>query len=501
MSRVRGLSLTELTRTLSEFHPVLTGDASVALTDVCQDSRQLESGALYVVRVGERNDGRSFIDAALAAGARAVMAAHDTELPALTVPILRVNDVRRALGFAAEAVHGFPSRSLALVGITGTNGKTTTACLLRQCLELLGHPSASIGTLGFEFAGHVDRSSLTTPEACAVSRFLARVLRQGGTHAAMEVSSHALEQGRVDALRFDVAALTNLTQDHLDYHHTFDRYGSAKARLFRELAPRRRVLNIGDEFGAKLMVEHPKGALSVSFSGAADVGYGTATSEAYATQLTVDTPAGAVEIRTRLVGAHNVENWLTTIAVVHALGLDVHRLTEVAPFVLPAPGRLERCEREADDITALVDYAHTPDALRRALETVRELALSTGGRVWCVFGCGGDRDAAKRPQMGAVAGRLADVVIVTNDNPRTEAPEVIAAAIEVGMRGAASDTRVCLDRERAILQALSEAQPGDVVLIAGKGHEDYQLIGDRSTPFDDREVARRGLERRRKERG
>lgn len=502
-----GLTLTELFDALQAFTPELVGSGRARVLDVCQDSREVKPGALFVARRGQHSDGTRFVEAAIGAGAVAVLAERGTPVR-WGVPTVLVDDVRRAIGFAAEAVHHEPSRSLSLIGITGTNGKTTTASLLRQCLEQLGHATLQIGTLGFEFAGEHRPGQLTTPEADAVSRALAAARDRGASCAVMEVSSHALEQRRVDALHFDVAAFTNLTQDHLDYHGTLADYGAAKARLFRELRPRHVVLDVDDAFGRALFSElEQRGqrapgarAIAVGRGPAAHVRCERAELTPAGTELRFHTPAGEVEFHTALVGDHDVDNWLVVAGVLHALGFELERLVQIAPAVRPAPGRLERCETAADDVVVLVDYAHTPDALERVLRSARRIAETTGGQLWCVFGCGGDRDRGKRPLMGRLAVTFADRVIVTNDNPRTESPGDIAAEIESGMRDTPGAYSVSLDREEAIACAVRSASSKDVIVIAGKGHEDYQIIGEQRLPFDDRAVARRALAARRQER-
>ncbi len=497
MSAASGILLSDIARELGAFDARLAGQ-DVRVSDVCQDSRQVRPGTLFVARVGERSDGRDYIPKAIAAGASAILLEHGSEPePALEVPLLLVRDIRRALGFAAEAVHGHPSRKLALVGITGTNGKTTTASLLRQCLDALGHPTAQLGTLGFEFGEIVRGGALTTPEADAVSRFLAEVVRLGATHAVMEVSSHALDQGRVDALSFAVAAFSNLTRDHLDYHASFEAYGDAKARLFRELRPQHSVINIDDAFGARLASELGGRAIAVGRAHGAGVELRRCEIGPHSTCLEVMVGGSQLRLETTLVGEHNVDNWLLTLGISSALGLDLDALSAISKSVSSAPGRMERCEGQDDDITVLVDYAHTPDALERALGAARSLSDRRGARLHVVFGCGGDRDRTKRPLMGAAAGRLADTAIITNDNPRTEDPQAIADEIEAGMKGVPAAYKVCLDREQAIFVAVLGAAPNDVVLIAGKGHEDYQLVGAQRLSFDDRIVARHALAHRR----
>jgi UDP-N-acetylmuramoyl-L-alanyl-D-glutamate--2,6-diaminopimelate ligase len=388
------------------------------------------------------------------------------------------------------------------VGITGTNGKMTTTHLVRAAVDgALGRSSCGVlGTVGHSFGGWYADAEHTTPEADDVARTMAEMRARGATHVAMEVSSHALTLGRVRAVRFRVAAFTNLTQDHLDFHGSMAEYAASKARLFTELGPGAAVLNVDDAFGRELVarVRAPLVRVSARVGADADVVPLSARIDAGGIHARVRTPDGEVGIDSRLVGAHNLENLLLALGIAQALDLDVSRAAEALSREPGAPGRLERCDGEDDDVVVLVDYAHTPDALARALDSVRAI---TTGRVWCVFGCGGDRDRAKREPMGEAVARRADVAIVSNDNPRTEDPRAIAEAVVAGVRAAGKVPLVELDRRKAIEQAVRSASRGDVVLVAGKGHEDYQIVGTVKHPFDDRIEARRALAERRGARG
>jgi UDP-N-acetylmuramoyl-L-alanyl-D-glutamate--2,6-diaminopimelate ligase len=490
-----GLQLGELCRELAAFSPTLTGSVQTFVADLHQDSRRVREGDLFVARDGLRSHGAAHAAEAVAKGAAAVMIQRGAALPDLGVPVLEVDDVRRAAAFAAEAIFAFPTRRLGVVGITGTNGKTTTAWLASAAINGGGGRCGRIGTLGFSFAGVDEDSALTTPECDDLSRFAASIEERGATHVAMEVSSHALDLGRVAALRFAVAAFTNLSQDHLDYHVTMDRYAASKRRLFEEHAPQVAVLNVDDAMGRDLAASHPGRTLTVSRRGAADVMPRGVQLDASGIRGQIQLPSGTVGLETRLVGEHNLDNVLLCLGIVEALGLDVAAAAASLSSATQVPGRLERCDQPHDDVVVLVDYAHTPDALARVLATVRGL---TARRVTCVFGCGGDRDAGKRPHMGEVVGRLADYAIVTNDNPRSERPEAIAAAVEEGLRASGTPYQVMLDRAAAIEHAVLAAEPGDVVLLAGKGHEPYQIVGGERRAFDDRDEARRALARRRK---
>ena len=477
--------------------PLTGGD--VMVTDVKQDSRRVAPGDLFVARAGGKRDGASFVLDAVARGAVAVLADAGAPLPQVSVPVLRVDDARRALGVLAEAVHGKPSSQLSVVGITGTNGKTTTAWLAEQVLSRAGGAAARLGTLGYSFQGDVVDESLTTPEADDVSRFARRALDRGARQFVMEVSSIALVQSRVDAIAFEVAAFTNFTQDHLDFHGSMDAYGEAKARLFTELSPANSVLFVDDPFGRELSRRASGNVITVGRAEGAQIRAEDARGDARGIAARVTTPSGPLNVESRLLGAHNLENILVTLGIVHALGLDLGRAAEALRTASAAPGRLERCDEPGDDVVVLVDYAHTPDALSRGLEAVRAVALGTGGKVHCVFGCGGDRDPGKRPRMGAAVGASADRATLTSDNPRTEDPAKIAAAVEAGLRESGVAYDVVLDRHAAIEHAVLSAAPGDLVLLAGKGHEPYQIVGTEYRPFDDRVEAAAALAKRRKE--
>jgi UDP-N-acetylmuramoyl-L-alanyl-D-glutamate--2,6-diaminopimelate ligase len=511
-----GLRLDELSRDLP-MRAQIVGDASVRVSGVRHDSRAIERGDLFVARRGEKVDGAHFVRDAVTRGAAAIMTAHAAfgtiDARALGVPVLLVDDPAAALGFVASAVYGHPSFALEVVGITGTNGKTTTAHLTRAAIDgALGAKVCGVlGTVGHAYGEWRSDAAHTTPEADDVARVMAAMRAKGATHVAMEVSSHALDLGRVRGVHFRVAALTNLTQDHLDFHGSMEAYGESKARLFTELGPGSAVVNVDDAFGADLVGRIKAPLVRVSARLDADARVEIAPREvrleATGTAATVRTPAGDVRIASRLVGAHNLENLLLSLGIAHALELDLGRAADALSREAGAPGRFERCDGEGDDVTVLVDYAHTPDALVRALDAVRGVLRGpagpgdAGARVWCVFGCGGDRDPTKRGPMGEAVARRADVAVVTSDNPRTEDPRAIADAVVAGVRRAGVEPVVDLDRRRAIDFAVRSASRGDAVLIAGKGHEDYQLVGMVKLPFDDRAEARRALAERRRASG
>ncbi|MFT3771161.1 MAG: UDP-N-acetylmuramoyl-L-alanyl-D-glutamate--2,6-diaminopimelate ligase [Minicystis sp.] len=503
------LTLREL---VHEIPDAVLGDdstAEVRVSGVHHDSRRVAPGDLFVARAGARANGTRFIADAAARGATAVLVERGSEVDTLGLPRIEAVDVPRALAFAAAAVYGHPTFSLEVVGITGTNGKTTTAHLVQAAVDACGGRCGIVGTLGYRFADLDLPPTHTSPEADELARIGAAMRARGATHLVMEVSSIALAAKRTEAVRFRVAAFTNLTQDHLDYHGTMEEYAAAKARLFFDLAPGGAAVNVDDAFGRELATRlapegprGPKEAPLCRFSARVDATREEA--EVAPTRLaithagidmTARTPAGDVEIRSPLLGAHNVSNLLTALSAAWLLDLDVKVAARALSAPIVVPGRLERCDDPAaDDVAVLVDYAHTPDALARVLAGVRGLG---SGRVVCVFGCGGDRDPLKRPLMGEAVGKLADVAIVTNDNPRSEDPKAIADAILPGLAGSKAEVIVELDRRRAIERAVIEAEPGDVIILAGKGHEPYQIIGATTLKFDDRDEARRALAMRR----
>lgn len=493
-----GISVSSLLGVLHGEAPRLIGDGNVQLRGVRQDSRRVEAGDLFVARSGGKVSGAQFAQAAVERGAVALLVERGAALPSVSVPLIEVTDARRSLALAAEAVYGNPTRKLSLIGITGTNGKTTTAWLVERALSGAGAKPARLGTVGFSFDGKSEDSALTTPEADDISRYAAGVRDAGGTHFVMEVSSIALSLERVRGLHFEVAAFSNLTQDHLDFHGSLAEYGEAKARLFGELSPEASVINIDDPFGSKLAARAAGKVTRVSKRPGADLYPKQITVDAHGIRGSIHTPTAEIQLESRLVGEHNLENLLLALGILHASGVDLQRAVRALGEAPQVPGRLERCDEPGDDLLVLVDYAHTPDALERVLIATRGL---TSRRVLCVFGCGGDRDPQKRPRMGAAVGRLADYAYLTNDNPRTEDPRAIANAVEVGLREMDAKYEVELDRARAIERAVSRAEAGDVVLIAGKGHEPYQIIGDQSLPFDDRNEARSALAQRRRRGG
>ena len=488
---VCGATLAEIARELPE--ATVLGDVATRVRDVRHDSREVEPGDLFAARPGTKTDGARFAHDAVARGAAAVLTPRPLDV---AVPQVVAPDIERALALAASTVWSHPTWHLDVIGITGTNGKTTTAWLVEHALTKLGARPGLLGTVAHRFGARTWPALHTTPEADDLARRFAAMRDAGATHAVMEVSSHAIAQQRVGAVRFRVAALTNITQDHLDFHGTMERYVAAKRALFEKLGPGASVVNADDATGADLARTLPN-AISYSRKGVeADLRAIEGGARHGGIDARVSTPEGEVRLRSPLVGAHNVENLLAAVGILGALEFPYGRAVEALADALGAPGRLERVRPTAGEASfeVLVDYAHTPDALERVLATVR---ATTPGRVICVFGCGGDRDPGKRPLMGAAVARVADFAFVTNDNPRTEDPARIAAAAVAGFQSVRGDGyAVVLDRREAIAAAVAMARAGDAVLIAGKGHEPYQEVNGVRAPFDDRDEARAALDAR-----
>jgi UDP-N-acetylmuramoyl-L-alanyl-D-glutamate--2,6-diaminopimelate ligase len=473
---------------------------------VVHDSRQAGPGDLFVAVRGLSVDGHAYVAAALAKGAAAAVVEDPAALPGDAAGAV-VADSRVALALCASALWDHPTRSLRLAGVTGTNGKTTTTYLVEAICQKAGLEPGLIGTVGYRFAGRSLPAPHTTPDPVALQALFAEMRAAGVTHCVMEVSSHALEQRRVEGCHFEVAAFTNLTQDHLDYHGSMDSYYAAKKRLFTELLPAggTAVVNLDDPRGPDLRAACKGRVLTFSLANPeADLCAAHPRFSADGVSAALRTPIGPIDLRSPLVGTYNLQNLLGATAMALALGIPAEPIAQALASCRGAPGRLERVDNERG-VGIFVDYAHTPDALDRALAAVRE---QTRARLVAVFGCGGDRDRTKRPQMGAVAARRADLVVVTSDNPRTEDPLSIIEMILPGVRSTgipqlAPEAAVAPrargfvvepDRRRAIRLAITAAQPGDAVVIAGKGHEDYQILGKTKIHFDDREEARAALE-------
>jgi UDP-N-acetylmuramoyl-L-alanyl-D-glutamate--2,6-diaminopimelate ligase len=481
------VTLLELARGLAGI--TIHGDASAEVTALHVDSRAVGPGDAFVAIPGANADGHDYIPAAVAAGARVVVSERAVELPGGVINLV-VADARASLAVLARNFYGDPSRSLTLVGITGTNGKTSTAYLAQRVLEAGGFPCARFGTVAHDIAGIEHPAATTTPDALELNGLLRAALDGGQTAAVAEASSHALVGRRLDGVRLQVAAWTNLTQDHLDFHRTMDEYRDAKLAIFDHLAP---------DGGAALNADDPYcddfAAAAQERAGVQPVTYGVADNAGLRAEDIQATAAGATftlargsertPVRLSLLGAYNVHNALAALAIGFALDLAPDAACDGVESLRTVPGRFEPVDA-GQNFTAAVDYAHTPDALEHLLAAARALG---SGRVIAVFGCGGDRDRSKRPIMGRIGAAMSDVAIMTSDNPRSEDPAAILREVAAGAPEG-SNTRSIVDREEAIAAAVAEAEAGDIVLIAGKGHEDYQILGDRRIDFDDRQVLR-----------
>jgi len=522
----------------------------VSITRLTSDSRMVQAGDTFVAYPGTQADGRNFIMQAIERGANAVIwDAHGFEWNGKwTVPNLAVHDLKQQAGFLADHVYGHPSQKLWMVGVTGTNGKTSISHWLSRTFNALGRKSAVLGTLGNGFPAALQATANTTPDALLVHGLLAEYEQQGAQSVAMEVSSHALVQGRVNGVNFDVALLTNLTRDHLDFHGDMQSYAAAKRRLFDWEKLKYAVLNLDDDFGAELAEELVLGDASPSplpnplsettshstrlqntaakslvipqagegandplrgYSNLEVIGYGLdneslklaerlgirmvygtlAHFDAQGLILQLHTSWGAAAMQSKLIGRFNASNLLGALAVLLVSEVGLDDAARELGLQKAVAGRMQTLGSKGTP-AVVVDYAHTPDALEKVLNTLREVTEPSGGKVICVFGCGGDRDRGKRPMMGTVASKFADVRIITSDNPRSEEPREIINAIVAGMQG---EYQVIEDRARAITHAINKAQANDTVLLAGKGHEDYQEIKGERHPFSDGEIAHRAL--------
>jgi UDP-N-acetylmuramoyl-L-alanyl-D-glutamate--2,6-diaminopimelate ligase len=492
----RAMAVSELLAALPE--KAVVGTLPASIRAIRDDSRKIGPGDCFVAVPGLRQDARRFVPEALQRGAT-LLVTERPGLPDLRIAQILVPSARVALGRIADAYYQHPSRRLTVVGITGTNGKTTTSYLVEALLRARGLRTGVLGTIQYRVGDRTLPAGQTTPDALELQSMLASMYADGVRGVAMEVSSHALALARVDEVAFDIGVFTNLTQDHLDFHGTFDEYRRAKRRLFEllERSPkpaRTAVVNGDDPAGAELTRGLALPVVTFGLRPPAAVCAMDWQSSLEGIRLTAATPAGTVALRSPLIGEHNVMNVLGAVATGLALGLTLDTVAGSLAGIGAVPGRFEQVDA-GQPFLVVVDYAHTPDALERVLGTARKL---TRGRLGIVFGCGGDRDRGKRPLMGAIAARLADQVWVTSDNPRSEQPEAIIAEVVAGIAGADVGRRVVRepDRHSAIAGALSWAAAGDTVVIAGKGHETYQIVGTRVLPFDDRDVARQILRER-----
>ena len=476
------------------------GDMHVPVASLTDDSRQIKPGALFVAVKGERLDGHSYVHEAVTGGAAALILQDASVSQDQPVPTVILRDSRRALGILAARLLHDPSAHLRMIGVTGTNGKTTITYLCKAVLESAKRHVGLIGTVAYEIGSERIGASHTTPGAVELQQLLARMVQGGLDAVAMEVSSHALAMDRTSGCEYDTAVFTNLTQDHLDYHHTMEKYFQAKLRLFTELTtlgskpgPKRAIVNADDPWGPRIKEACRVPVWTYSIRESSDIRAHDVRLSVDGTRFRAVTPSGDCQVESRLVGEHNVSNVLAAIGVGLSEGLSLDVIREGIATVQNVPGRFERVEA-GQNFSIVVDYAHTEDALVRLLTAAQ--ALKTG-RIITVFGCGGDRDRGKRPKMGRAATERSDVVILTSDNPRTEDPMAILKEVEAGVREVLETSRVryemIADRRIAIETAIREARRGDMVLIAGKGHEDYQIIGKQKFHFDDREVAREAV--------
>lgn len=468
------------------------GEIDVEVREIVSDSKRVAPGSLFVALTGSKQEGREFIPEAIERGAAAVVL--EGAMPRIeperegSLAVVRVADSRRALSHLASFFFGNPTGGMRLVGVTGTNGKTTTTFLVHSLLKESGLKAGLLGTIHYDLAGRTMEATHTTPGLIDLQRYFSEMRSAGATHAVMEVSSHALDQGRVDGCRFDAAVFTNLTQDHLDYHGTLEAYFASKRKLF-DLTDGRRLINIDDPWGRTLLEAAPERSWSYGIERKGDFYPKEIESGFDGIRMTVETPIGEIGIVSSLVGRYNIYNLLAAIGVGVSLGLSRPAISAGIASMGGVPGRFEKIDL-GQSFTVIVDYAHTEDALNRLLQAVGDLSPR---RIITVFGCGGDRDRGKRPRMGAVSARLSRKTILTSDNPRSEAPMSILREIEAGFPSPAPDYEVIPDRREAIERAIGLAEAGDAVVIAGKGHENYQIIGRERLPFDDRQVARNAL--------
>ena len=481
---------------LQELWPATSAaHAAIPVSALALDSRAVRPGMLFIALKGQARDARDFIPAVIAAGAVAVLAEQDAAWPAMAVidgvPVIPVADLAQQVGVIAARFHGEPSRRLDVVAVTGTNGKTSVANLAAGALSQLGRRAAVLGTLGNGFYGRLEKSTHTTLDACQLQAMLGQFVAEDAHSVCLEASSHGLVQGRLNGTAIDVAVFTNLTRDHLDYHGDMESYAAAKERLFRWPGLRAAVINADDAAGDRYAAAVASGIPVLRYSQRADSQAELRALAIHPTlaglSLRLATPLGDCDLAVPLLGRFNVSNLLAVAGVLVALGVPLAELADALRFAQPVPGRMESFSGEHP--TVVVDYAHTPDALEQVLSSLREHAA---GQLVCVFGCGGDRDAGKRAQMGAIAARLADQVVVTSDNPRSEDPRAIIDAIVSGT-GEGAAIHVEDDRRRAIHKAITAARRDDIVLIAGKGHEDYQEIAGVRHPFSDVDEVRLAL--------
>lgn len=481
-------------RTLAELLTPVSGlelDADIAelvVTGLSQDSRNVSPGDLFLARTGVSHKGIDFVQSAAAEGAVAAVV-NQAELAAAepikaAIPLIAVEDVNRLIGSIASEYYGHPTRDMKVVGVTGTNGKTSCSHYIAQLMASAGEVSALIGTVGNGLLDNMQQATHTTPDAVSLQALFAELKQQGATLVVMEVSSHALDQHRVGGVEFDVAAFTNLSRDHLDYHGDMASYGAVKSKMFTELGVPSQVINLDDDYGQRLVgIAQAKQLLTFSEKAESDISAKSIVLSDRGIQADISTPWGTLQLDSGLIGRFNLSNLLLTVAVAGELGLTRAQIEQGVNGVVAVPGRMQLVSRKRPLV--VVDYAHTPDALEKALEA---LAQHCQGKLWCVFGCGGDRDTGKRPEMARIAERLSGQVVITSDNPRGEEPDAIIAMVLAGIQD--KQAALCIsDRKEAINSAVSALQTNDILLIAGKGHETYQEIKGVRMPFDDVAVA------------
>jgi len=472
-----------------------SGCPSVSVTGVALDSRLVVPGDLFIAVKGTQTDGAQYIAQAIEKGAVAILLEQNMVSADYAVPVIALPELSEYVSDIAGVFYGQPSQQMPVTAITGTNGKTTCSQLLAQLFELLGESSGFIGTLGYGLSGNglnTKDTGLTTPDAVSVQRILAELKDAGAKRIAMEVSSHSLVQRRIAGLQIDTAVFTNLTRDHLDYHGNLNSYAAAKARLFAMTGLKNAVINIDDNVGRLILVNLDPLVNGISYSvenHSADIHCDRISISASGIDAEVVTPWGRGQLKSSLLGKFNLANLLAVIGAAGMQGFALDKILQAAASLTAVSGRMELVDANVLPVV-VIDYAHTPDALEKALQALRNHCQ---GELWVVFGCGGDRDIGKRAEMGKVADHRADNIVVTSDNPRTESPEKIINQVLLGIT---RDVSVVVDRRDAIRTAIKDAQPNDVILIAGKGHEDYQILGAQRLPFSDQAEARLALRSR-----
>jgi UDP-N-acetylmuramoyl-L-alanyl-D-glutamate--2,6-diaminopimelate ligase len=485
-----------------DFIPADSSYSALTISSITQDSRSVSLGALFFAVPGLRVDGRDFIGTVIEKGAAAVLYENNdgyqlpAELQQGKIPLIGVPELSAKIGLIAANFYQHPSENMTVIGVTGTNGKTSITQFVAQIITAHRQRCAVIGTIGKGFLPNLQSTGYTTPDAIALQKDLAECLAQGADSVAMEVSSHSLAQYRVDGTEFDIAVFTNLTREHLDYHGTMVEYGAAKARLFHFPSLKYAIYNVDDPFGLELLARHPANLQALIYSTNPNISVNCPaivaqkiTALPHGFTIDVRTPWGEGRVNTPLLGRFNVSNLLAVIGVAGALNIPLGDCLKYLEQLRPVNGRMQSFGGRDDQPHVIVDFAHSPDAL---LQVLTSLSEHQPAKLWCVFGCGGDRDRGKRPQMGEIAARYCDHIVITNDNPRSENPEHIAAEIRAGIPSNVT-VHIELDRTAAITFALQSAAPDDIVLIAGKGHETEQIIGNQIIPHSDAETVQRLL--------